>query len=43
VIHGDFYGGNLIFRNHRIVAVVDYDLAHWCSPAMEVAEAIIAF
>lgn len=43
VIHGDFYGGNLIFRNHRIVAVVDYDLAHWCSRAMEVAEAIIAF
>ena len=43
VIHGDFYGGNLIFRTHRIVAVVDYDLAHWCSRAMEVAEAIIAF
>jgi Ser/Thr protein kinase RdoA (MazF antagonist) len=43
VIHGDYHGANLVFRNHRIVAVVDYDLAHWCSRAMEVAEAIIAF
>ena len=43
VIHGDYHGGNLVFRNHRIVAVVDYDLAHWCPRAMEVAEAIIAF
>jgi Ser/Thr protein kinase RdoA (MazF antagonist) len=43
VIHGDFYGANLVFRKDRIVAVVDYDLAHWCSRAMEVAEAIIAF
>jgi Ser/Thr protein kinase RdoA (MazF antagonist) len=43
VIHGDYHGGNLIFRNARIVGVVDYDLAHWCSRAMEVAEAIIAF
>jgi homoserine kinase type II len=43
VIHGDYHGANLVFRDHRIVAVVDYDLAHWCPRAMEVAEAIIAF
>jgi homoserine kinase type II len=43
VIHGDYHGANLVFQQHRIVAVVDYDLAHWCSRAMEVAEAIIAF
>jgi Ser/Thr protein kinase RdoA (MazF antagonist) len=43
VIHGDYHGANLVFQHHRIVAVVDYDLAHWCSRAMEVAEAIIAF
>ena len=43
VIHGDYHGANLVFQGHRIVAVVDYDLAHWAARAMEVAEAIIAF
>jgi homoserine kinase type II len=43
VIHGDFHGANLLFQENRIVGVVDYDLAHWCTRAMEVAEAIIAF
>jgi homoserine kinase type II len=43
VIHGDYHGGNLIFRGDQIVGVVDYDLAHWCSRMMEVAEALIAF
>jgi Ser/Thr protein kinase RdoA (MazF antagonist) len=43
VIHGDYHGANLIFQDDQIAAVVDYDLAHWCSRAMEVAEAVIAF
>lgn len=43
VIHGDYHAGNLILRQGLVVGVVDYDLAHWCSRAMEVAEAIIAF
>lgn len=43
VIHGDYHGANLVFRGDRIVGVVDYDLAHWCSRVMEVAEAVIAF
>jgi Ser/Thr protein kinase RdoA (MazF antagonist) len=43
VIHGDYHGENLVFRGDQIVGVVDYDLAHWCSRAMEVAEAVIAF
>jgi homoserine kinase type II len=43
VIHGDYHGANLIFRGDQIVGVVDYDLAHWCSRMMEVAEALIAF
>jgi Ser/Thr protein kinase RdoA (MazF antagonist) len=43
VIHGDYHGANLIFQGRRIVGVVDYDLAHWCARAMELAEAIIAF
>ena len=43
VIHGDYHGANLIYQGNQIVGVVDYDLAHWSSRAMEVAEAIIAF
>jgi homoserine kinase type II len=43
VIHGDYHGANLVFQEDRVVGVVDYDLAHWCSRAMEVAEATIAF
>jgi Ser/Thr protein kinase RdoA (MazF antagonist) len=43
VIHGDYHAGNLILRQGAVVGVVDYDLAHWCWRAMEVAEAVIAF
>jgi Fe2+ or Zn2+ uptake regulation protein/Ser/Thr protein kinase RdoA (MazF antagonist) len=43
VIHSDYYAGNLILQDDTVVGVVDYDLAHWCSRALEVAEALIAF
>ena len=43
VIHGDYHGANLIFQGARVAGVVDYDLAHWCSRSVEVAEAMIAF
>ncbi len=43
VIHGDYYADNLIFQGDDVAAVVDYDLAHWCWRALEVAEALIYF
>ena len=43
VIHSDYYADNLIFQGDRVVGVIDFDLAHWCSRAMEVAEALLAF
>jgi Ser/Thr protein kinase RdoA (MazF antagonist) len=43
VIHGDYHGGNLLFKGNEVVCVVDFDLAHVCSRATEVAEALIAF
>jgi len=43
VIHGDYYAGNLIFQGDRLVSVVDFDLAHWCFRATELAEALIYF
>lgn len=43
VIHGDYYAENLVLRDDVVTGVVDYDGAHWCSRAMEVAEALLYF
>lgn len=43
IIHGDYYAENLILKGNAIAAVVDYDLAHWCARALELAEALIYF
>jgi homoserine kinase type II len=43
VIHGDYHAHNLIVQGDDVVGVIDYDGAHWCSRAMEVAEALIYF
>jgi homoserine kinase type II len=43
VIHGDYYAGNLLFRDDQIVGVVDYDKANWQPRVVEVAEALIYF
>jgi Ser/Thr protein kinase RdoA (MazF antagonist) len=43
VIHGDYYADNLVLRDDEVVGVVDFDQAHWCTRALEVAEALIFF
>jgi hypothetical protein len=43
IIHGDYYGQNLIFRDRKIVGVVDYDKASWQPRVAELAEALIFF
>jgi len=43
VIHGDYYGGNLLFDGDRIIGVVDYDKARWQPRVVELAEALIYF
>jgi homoserine kinase type II len=43
VIHGDYYAENIIFDRDTVAGVVDYDQAHWCTRAHEVAEAVIYF
>ena len=43
VIHGDYYGGNLLFAGDRIAGVVDYDRARWNPRVVELAEALIYF
>jgi homoserine kinase type II len=43
VIHGDYYAGNLLFKDDRIVGVVDYDKGHFQPRVVELAEALIYF
>jgi homoserine kinase type II len=43
IIHGDYYAGNLLFDDDRIVGVVDYDKARWQPRVVELAEALIYF
>jgi homoserine kinase type II len=43
VIHGDYHADNLIFKNDRIVGVVDYDKSSWQPRVAELAEALIFF
>ena len=43
VIHGDYYGDNLLFEGDRIVGVVDYDKACWQPRVVELAEALLYF
>jgi homoserine kinase type II len=42
-IHGDYYADNLLFRDDRIVGVLDYDKARWQPRVVELAEALIYF
>ena len=41
VIHGDYYADNLLFRDDRLVGVVDHDKARWQPRVAELAEALI--
>ncbi len=43
VIHGDYYAGNLLFEDDRVVGVVDYDKTRWQPRVVELAEALIYF
>jgi homoserine kinase type II len=43
IIHGDYYAENLILQGDAVAGVVDYDLSHWCTRSMELAEALIYF
>jgi homoserine kinase type II len=43
VIHGDYYAGNLLFEDDRVVAVVDYDKVRWQPRVVELGEALIYF
>lgn len=41
--HGDWHPGNLIFRNHGVVAVLDFDSARYAPPLVELANGLLQF
>jgi len=43
VIHGDWHPGNMIFRDDKIVAVVDYDSCREAERAVDVANGLLHF
>ncbi len=43
LVHGDFHTGNLIWRNETVLAVIDFENAHYEHPLYDVAYAIIMF
>lgn len=43
IIHGDWHPGNLIFRDRRVVAVLDFDSARYAPPVIELANGLLQF
>ncbi len=43
IIHGDWHPGNLIFRDHAVAAVLDYDSARYAPPLVELANGLLQF
>jgi Ser/Thr protein kinase RdoA (MazF antagonist) len=43
VIHGDWHPGNLLFSDHRIIAVVDFDAIRIAPPVTDLANGMLQF
>lgn len=43
VVHGDWHPGNMLFENHKIVAVIDYDSARALPWITDLANGILQF
>ena len=43
VVHGDWHPGNLLFSDHKIVAVVDFDSIRVAPPATDLANGMLQF
>ena len=42
-VHGDFHTGNLIWRHERVLAVIDFENAHFEHPLYDLAYATVMF
>jgi Ser/Thr protein kinase RdoA (MazF antagonist) len=43
IVHGDWHPGNLLFSDHKIVAVVDFDSIRVAPPATDLANGMLQF
>ena len=43
IIHSDWHPGNLLFRNHKVVAAVDFDSARLSRGVVDVANGVLHF
>lgn len=43
IAHADWHPGNMLFRDDRVMAVVDYDAARWLPRIMDVANGALQF
>jgi Ser/Thr protein kinase RdoA (MazF antagonist) len=43
IVHGDWHPGNILFRNHRVVAVIDYDAARMQQRIIDLANGALQF
>lgn len=43
IVHGDWHPGNLIFRDQRVAAVLDFDSARYAAPVTELANGLLQF
>ncbi len=42
-MHCDWHPGNMLFRNHRVVAVIDYDAARMQQRIIDLANGVLQF
>ncbi|MHC4186583.1 MAG: phosphotransferase enzyme family protein [Planctomycetota bacterium] len=43
VIHGDWHPGNILFKNKKITAVLDFDSARFAPPVIDLANGMLQF
>jgi len=43
IVHADWHPGNMLFRDNRVVAVIDYDSARWLPRVIDVANGALQF
>jgi homoserine kinase type II len=43
VIHGDWHPGNILFKNKKIVAVIDFDSVRFAPPVIDLANGMLQF
>lgn len=43
IVHGDWHPGNMLFANHRVTAVIDYDSVRLARRVIDIANGVLQF